>query len=676
MSSNRVIDGSSIFTGNDVGKDQIKKEFGVFYEIENGTVVTKTTQNSPYVLTLGPVQTDNTGLLPFYTQTMRINSASYVSDYDEWITNLQQKFIPSAEYIDHYFIEPSNRCKTDPANNFESYEYELLSKQVPPLSLPNIYDGQEFPLPEEMTTYLDQFSINNVEVEQRSNVFMGDTSLNISSGPPVGPIDPFEPPVYGPYIYETYNSYIKLSLDTSVSLQDQATTHFLFKETGLTNKLFSFFKRTAGVRLDFYSDSQNTMTELNVKSLTSFLQDYDLVFFPEQDDEKFYRDFPEPSTFEAQFLRLEMLSRVRDHISTKIRKSFQSLIVDGDACHSLLIGYKVEKFRENTNNPVQTIFIMSPNVNNYYDSLISYDTVYNYKFTAITMVVGNSYAYVNPIVEEELAQVVMTFVNRPSVQFLEMPILSQDMIATDIPNPVPEVAFFNERGNKNEIIIALDQATIVEHSFENNYPIYFNKDSNAQRKVFIQQKEQQIQFSDLYTSNLYEIYRVDEPPSRFLDFENNLLTIVGEAGVNSTDNLYRDIVVPQKKYYYLIRTLTNFGIHSNPTRVYEVELVQDSDETYLNYSEFKFEQTKLTNLNKTFKKFMQIKPNLSQIALKQYEILDNSTPDNYDTSVVGVEPEVLWGKRFKIRIKSKKTGKKIDLNVTFNLVDENNQPTN
>ena len=31
MSSNRVIDGSSIFTGNDVGKDQIKKEFGVCF---------------------------------------------------------------------------------------------------------------------------------------------------------------------------------------------------------------------------------------------------------------------------------------------------------------------------------------------------------------------------------------------------------------------------------------------------------------------------------------------------------------------------------------------------------------------------------------------------------------------------------------------------------------------
>ena len=32
--SNRVIDGSSIFTGRDVGKDGIRKEFGVYYEID------------------------------------------------------------------------------------------------------------------------------------------------------------------------------------------------------------------------------------------------------------------------------------------------------------------------------------------------------------------------------------------------------------------------------------------------------------------------------------------------------------------------------------------------------------------------------------------------------------------------------------------------------------------
>ena len=261
-------------------------------------------------------------------------------------------------------------------NKFESYGYEFLSKQVPPLSLLSIYDEQEFPIEQDMTNYLDQFSINRIETQRRSNMFMGDRQLSLA--PTIA-------------LSNDYNSFIKLTFDTTVPTMDQGVSKELFEETALTNKLFSFFKRTTGTLLDFYADSLNTLTEVNVKDFTNFLQNYDLITMTDEDDEKFYRDFDEPSTFEAQFLRLEMLSRVRDVIQTKMRNSFEKMIIDGEDAYNLLIGYKVEKFRENTNNPLQTIFIMSSEYESYYDTLVAYDTVYNYKFTAIFMVVGNSY---------------------------------------------------------------------------------------------------------------------------------------------------------------------------------------------------------------------------------------------------------------------------------------------
>ena len=174
--------------------------------------------------------------------------------------------------------------------------------------------------------------------------------------------------------------------------------------------------------------------------------------------------------------------------------------------------------------------------------------------------------------------------------------------------------------------------------------------------------------------NIYEIYRIDNKPLGYQDFENNLIALIGEPGIELTDNLFRDTIAPQKKYYYLIRTLTNFGIHSNPTRIYEVELIQDSDETFLNYSEFKFEEIENTSNQKMFKRFLQIKPSLPQVALKNDQITDLSTADNYGDTIVGTDPDLIWGRKFKIRVKSKKTGKLFDLNVTFNLKDENNQP--
>ena len=142
---------------------------------------------------------------------------------------------------------------------------------------------------------------------------MGDNSLNIRRQVPDIQIPP-QPQrmLIEPFIYETYNSFIKLYFNTPVPLLEQNRTTELFKETGLTNKLFSFFKRTSGTLLDFYADSLSTLADVNVKAFTDFLQNYDLITMTDEENEKFYRDFPEPSTFEAQFLRLQMLSRVRD----------------------------------------------------------------------------------------------------------------------------------------------------------------------------------------------------------------------------------------------------------------------------------------------------------------------------------------------------------------------------
>jgi hypothetical protein len=442
----------------------------------------------------------------------------------------------------------------------------------------------------------------------------------------------------------------------------------------MTNKLFSFFKREEGAGLDFYLDNLNSLTQVNVKGFVEFISNYDLLNLADDVDEKYYKDYDEASVFESFFLRLEMLSRIRDFVSERLRKSFDSVIMQNDSCPSLIVGYKIQKFVAGGTQPIQTTYVMTPRPRTYYDSLFSYDTNYRYEVKAITMVLGNSYSYTRLRPNPELGQVSMTFVNRPSLQFLEIPILTQDMIVTDIPNPPPEIFFFNERGNKNELIITLDQATIVENSSPDNYPQYFYDDYVSQSKVFIQQNSTQIEFSTLYTSNIYQIYRIDEEPKSISDFTNGLIATIGQPGVELTDNLFRDTIASQKKYYYLIRTLTNFGIHSNPTRVYELELIQDSDETYLNYSEFKFKEQETTSKQKVFKKFLQIKPALPQLALKNDQITDLSTTDNYGDSIVGTDPDPIWGKRFKIRIKSKKTGKLFDLNVTFNLEDENNQP--
>lgn len=676
--SNRVIDGSSIFTGDDLGKDGLRKEFGVYYEIDEGAVVPKVNSVTPYLLTQGVAATDTSGLLPFNTQRLTFTSASNVDNYDQWAANFRAKFVPNVEYIDHFFNTPLDFTNIDAINNYESYGYELLTKNVPPLSILNIHDQDDFPADTlgpngaQMQMFLDQFSINRSETTARQNLFFGAEKIKdikIGHIEQVGLNVPDQP-------NKPYNSFVKIKPLSSVLYSNNVPTpqEILFDQTKMTNKLFSYFKREVGTGLDFYLDSEESLTQVNVRGFIDFISNYDLLTMVTQPDEKFYKDFEEATSFESQFLRLEMFSRIRDFVSQRMRKTFSRVILQNDSCANLIIGYKIQKFVANGTQPVQTTYIMTPKTRDYYDSLFSYDTMYRYEIKAITMVLGTSYSYSNVQEDPEQGQITLTFVNRPSLQFLDIPVLTQDMIVTDIPNPPPEVMFYNERGNRNQAILTLDQATIVENSSPDNYPQYFASDYVSQNKVFTQQEDTQIQFSTLYTSNLYEIYRTNEKPKSYQDFENNLLTVVGQAGVEQTDNLFRDYIAPHKKYYYLIRTLTNFGIHSNPTRIYEVELIQDSDETYLTYTEFKFEEIQNTSKHKMFKKFLQIKPSLPQLAFKNDQITDLSTTDNYGDTIVGTDQDLIWGRKFKIRVKSKKTGKLFDLNVTFNLKDENNQP--
>ena len=101
-----------------------------------------------------------------------------------------------------------------------------------------------------------------------------------------------------------------------------------------------------------------------------------------------------------------------------MRKTFSRVILQNDSCANLIVGYKIQKFVANGTQPVQTTYIMTPKTRDYYDSLFSYDTMYRYEIKAITMVLGTSYSYSNVQEDPEQGQITLTFVNRPSLQFI------------------------------------------------------------------------------------------------------------------------------------------------------------------------------------------------------------------------------------------------------------------
>ena len=91
------------------------------------------------------------------------------------------------------------------------------------------------------------------------------------------------------------------------------------------------------------------------------------------------------------------------------------------------------------------------------------------------------------------------------------------------------------------------------------------------------------------------------------------ITKIREIKQNNQTAHFEDTLVPNKKYYYIFRALTYHGTPSNHTPIYEIELIEDSDETKLNISEYKIPEVKDFTLRKMSKRILRITPNFEQL---------------------------------------------------------------
>jgi hypothetical protein len=184
-------------------------------------------------------------------------------------------------------------------------------------------------------------------------------------------------------------------------------------------------------------------------------------------------------------------------------------------------------------------------------------------------------------------------------------------------------------------------------------------------------------------STRFQIYRVEDPPVSYRDFSNNLLREVSTASTRpylTLDASSASTIVSQttnKKFYYMFRAVDFHGHISNPSAIYEVTLYADNGAPYPVIREYNFSPNDPKTVSKPARKIIQIIPRISQAFLNEEASGLSATSNaagNKDI-VLGVQDEPLFardveglsktGKRFKIRLSSKTTGKKVDLNLTF-----------
>jgi hypothetical protein len=171
--------------------------------------------------------------------------------------------------------------------------------------------------------------------------------------------------------------------------------------------------------------------------------------------------------------------------------------------------------------------------------------------------------------------------------------------------------------------------------------------------------------SDDFASE-YQVFRIRETrPSSYADFSNALYQVVNVRERTA----FIDKLETNVKYYYVFRTIDLHQNLSNPSYLYEVEMVENSGVTFPIINVVDFAAPPKDFGSRFFGRYLKIEPALGQKVVNEEAsgVLGGGTGINPQvTPKLGIRQESIWNqKKFKFRIKSVNTGKAIDLNVKF-----------
>ena len=411
---------------------------------------------------------------------------------------------------------------------------------------------------------------------------------------------------------------------------------------------------------------------------------YDPAHIDIQDDGQF-DDFEYFSNIESIKLRLI------DFIKSNRIEPKQ--VANGIDCYNEAIFYRVVKTRGGRATPVQTFYMFNAGNQklSFIDTQVRYGTEYTYTFYPYYFVLGFDYEVVNTsYTESAQPHFEMEYRAIPSLKMIEA---NSGEFVTRIVEPPPRkpiIKFSNYKNKDNKIKLTVEDrtGTVIEDRYREELVTLSESDNQYKEHLSQYCGSLYPYYSNVASYGVFEVYRLEEMPETIRDFDGNLVQIISN---NVADRYSRKRIKKTstmhylehgKKYYYLFRARTHQDNFSNPSPVYEVEKIKDSDETILRVKTIKISTIEPVSYDTSFRKFLKL-------SYPEYHITGKSvTPSGDADTAIGPDvslklgdddlPDNLWkynslsGSHIKLRLESKSTGKKIDFNLIFNY----NQPEN
>ena len=262
-----------------------------------------------------------------------------------------------------------------------------------------------------------------------------------------------------------------------------------------------------------------------------------------------------------------------------------------------------------------------------------------------------------------------------SVKIVEIPLEEKRMRITDHPPNDLVVSPYHLKDQSNRLAFYMKYDTFSPDTVD--YPNALNDGDRANEISYKAGKDfasiSKTKEETVSSPRFVEVYRTSDKPTSYQSFSGNLrktIDLRGATGDITSDHFFIERVKENKKYYYAFRIRNENGVTGQLSPIFESELINDGGYTYglfnqLSESELVEPRTSAPLLS--VKKLINVIPNIQHLQLNtnDADFSDSSVSQLGSIELGAAAEETIWDQKFKIRLTSKKTGRKIDLNLKF-----------
>ena len=436
-----------------------------------------------------------------------------------------------------------------------------------------------------------------------------------------------------------------------------------------------------------------------------------------QDNKEIQMAYKSDFGFYKKMMSMIFSGKLRTLVKSQQRR-FED-ILDGDSCYSEEVMYKVEKFLGESTTPIQTFWLANTNevdVINFIDTQVKFGQRYRYEATVYSLVIGSTYVYSNLSTSRRVTRKCVELVDSISGEpttprvpghvivnnvsglrtAIEVPSDKRFMAEVDVtvfPNVfIAETPFFTHSGRLIDDPPLAPEIDIVPFRTDSRFlkfimqsstghlvmdPIEINDEDRQMVRMIRIAKNLNNTDPIMYSADdhpiAFQIYRTESPPKTYADFQGNIRKTVPtdislDTPQKATATAYIDQIKSNQKYYYMFRAIDIHNKIGAPTAVYEVEMVSDKGAFYPVIRIYDMDTRHDVVKTKTGRRFIQVIPNVEQTLINESKSEFDSFGSAKDVKgnlTYGYSQESIWNKKFKLRLTSKKTGKKIDINLRF-----------